>query len=251
MTATYSDLQTKVTRRVIDLPSAVVAEVPRLVNIAMLKLQEEHNFRVMETEIAAFTLVNTQPLLVSVGGAAITIPGTYNFKEWRGEPWYIRYTDGSPRFMSMAPSRESLWGMFSQGGGQVIDTGYPQAILEEPGDDQGNRALSVWPVPDGLSDYSDGEYRITLPYYRYVPALVNAGDNNWFTNQVSGEEYIVRYAAAEGHALNWDYEKMAILKVEAKTHAQDLIKADKRFRLSAVREFVPHWRGAHQNKTRL
>jgi hypothetical protein len=250
----YSELQTRVTRRVIDLPAAVTAEVPQLINIALTKLQEKHNFRVMEAELAAYTLVRTHTLLQSVGGPAIIIPTApaINFKEWRGEPWYLRYQDGSPRFMSWAPSREAIWGMFTQGGAVTTDQSFPQIILEEPSSDIYNsRNLSVYPLPDGASDYPDGEYRITIPFYQYLPALDLSGDHNWLTDQPSGEEFIVAWAAGKAFSLNWDFQKYALLTQEAETHYKDVVTADKRYRLGPVREWVPHWKGAHSNKTRI
>lgn len=250
--ATFTEIQTRVTRRVIDLPSAVVAEVPKLVNVALLKLQEKHNFRVMEGELAAFTAVNSHTLLQGIGGAAISIgPTAINVKEWRGEPWYLRYTDGSPRFLSWSPSREALWGSFSQGGASITDASFPSAVLEEISDDGNTRGLSVYPLPDGNSDFPDGEYRITLPYYRYLPSLSASGDHNWFTDQSSGEEFIVRWATGEAFALNWDFQKFAVLIAQSQIHYKDLVTADKRARLGSVREFVPHWQGAHSTKTRI
>lgn len=250
--ATYLDLQTRVSRRVIDLPSAVVAEVPKLVNVALIKLQEKHNFKVMEAELAAFTLVNTHPLLVSVGGAPISIgPLATNVKEWRGEPWFLTYNEGSPGRMSWAPSKEAIMGGFLQGGATTLSSSFPSLILEEMSDDGNTRGLTVHPLPDGNSDYPDFEYRITIPYYRYLPLLSASGDHNWFTDQTSGEEFIVRYAAGEAFALNWDYQKYGVLTAQAQVHYKDLVTADKRARLGAVREFVPHWRGVYEQKVRI
>lgn len=250
----YTELQARVSRRVIDLPSAVVAEVPLLVNEAIALLQEEHNFRVMEAELQAFTLVNSHSLLQAVGGATIIIPTApaINFKEWRGEPWYLRYQDGSPRYMSWAPSRESIWGSFVQGGANTTGASFPQVLLEEqPTDDQNSRPISVYPLPDGASDYLDGEYRITIPYYRYLAPLSAGGDHNWITDQASGEQYIISWATAKAFGLNWDYQKMGIAKAEAEIHKKEVKNADKKFRLSSVREFVPHWKGVHSSKTRI
>lgn len=252
--STYSSIQSRVSRRVIDLPSAVVAEVPQLVNVALSKLQKKHNFRVMEAELAAFTAVGSHSIVQSVSGPPIILPSApaINFKEWRNEPWSIRYTDGSPRFMSWAPSREAIWGSFNQGGAIASDSSFPQLLLEEPASDQyNNRLISVYPIPDGLSDYPDGEYRITIPYYQYLPTLVSAGDHNWLTDDESGEEYIVAWAAGKAFELNWDFQKFQVFLAEAETHYKDVVNADKRFRLSSVREWVPHWRGVHSSKTRM
>lgn len=248
----FSAIQTRVQRRVIDLPAAVIAEVPQLINVALTKLQEKHDFRVMEQELAAVTLVNTHPLVTAVGGAAITIgpTGTTNVKKWRGEPWFLTYNEGAPTRMTWANSRESIWGSFDQGGAVSLEASFPNLILEEMADDTGNRTLSVYPLPDGNSDWPDFEYRITIPYWRYLPQLVAAGDHNWFTDQPSGEEFIVRWAAGEAFALNWDFQKFAVLEAQAEVHYKDLVTADKRARLGAVESFVPHWRGAYSNRTR-
>ena len=222
----YSTIQTRVTRRVIDLPSAVTAEVPQLVSLAISKLQERHNFKVMESRIAAFTTVNSGLLVDSVGGSTLTASFEY-------------------------PS-SNVFGSFvnDEGGYSVIDSGFPQAIHPVNSGADNLTSFYVFPVPDGNSDYSDGEYRIFIPVWQYLPALTDS-QSNWFTSQPSGEEFIVRYATSEAHSLNWDFEKEAIMKAEAEIHYKDLVLADKRYRLSATTEFVPHWRGVHQNRTRL
>lgn len=252
MIALFSDIQTRVTRRVIDLPSAVIAEVPKLINVALTKLQEKHDFKVMEQEIAAYTLVNTHALVSSIGGPVLTIgpSGTANVKKWRGEPWFLTYNEGAPKRMSWANGRESIWGSFDQGGTVSLEASFPSILLEEMADDLGNRGISVYPLPDGNSDFPDFEYRITIPAWRYVAQLVAAGDHNWFTDQPSGEEFLVRWAAGEAFALNWDFQKFGVLTAQAEIHYKDLVNADKRARLGAVESFVPHWRGAYQNRTR-
>lgn len=249
--STFVAIQARVNRRVIDLPSAVVAEVPRLVNVALHKLQQKHDFKIMEQEIAAFTLLNTHPLLATIGGSALTIgPNNINVKKWRGEPWYLTFNEGSPRRLSWANSREDIWGSIPQGGATVLSASYPAIVLEEMPDDTGTRTLSVYPLPDGASDYADGEYRITIPAWRYLPALVNDADHNWFTDQVSGEEFIVRWAAGEAFALNWDFQKYGVLTAQSEIHFKDLVKDDKLARLGSVETFVPHWRGVYQSRTR-
>lgn len=251
MTATYQSMQTRVSARIIDLPTAVLTEVPKLVNVAMHKLMEKHNFKVMEAELAAYTQAENHTLLDGVLGNPLSLPTPELFKEWRGEPWYTRYTDGSPGFMSISPSKQALWGSFTEGGADSNDDGYPQVILEGQPDDSNNRSLFVYPLPDGNSDWPDGEYRITMPFYRYLPDLVSAGDTNWLVNQASAEEFIVKWAAGEGHALNWDFDKYTALTAMAQTHYKDITDADKRYRLSSVGEWVPHWRGVRSTKTRI
>src|ERR1700730_7807184 len=61
-TGTYTELQTRVQTRIIDLPAAVQAEVPQLVNEAMYELQSRHNFKCMEAEMYAYTQYNNRVL---------------------------------------------------------------------------------------------------------------------------------------------------------------------------------------------
>lgn len=225
--ATFSELQTRVQRRVIDLPAAVQAEIPTLINEAMKQLQRRHNFKVMERVVSFTTVAGTQVL-----GA---VPS--DWKEWRDFPFH---TENLGRSVPMSNAN-------AQTGPKMYyptdAEGFPQIIVEsEPIDEAGTRNFILWPIPDGNSDYDDGEYRITIPYWAYLPKLSDSSATNWFT--VEAEEYLVNKATAEAFSLDWDEERMAVWSQLAESQAQQIILTDKRNRLAGVNTLVPHYKGA-------
>jgi hypothetical protein len=232
--ATYSELQTQIERRVIDLPSAVTAEVPNLINRIIRELQKNHNFKVMEAEHAVSTTAESQ----SLG----SVPS--DFKEFRDFPYY-REEVGRFRRMTIAAAKDGPGEYFG-----AEDEGYPMVLLDGlPSDVAGARTWTVYPIPDGNSDFDDGEYRIVVPYWKYLPALSADGDTNWFT--VNGEAYIVDQVTSEAFFLDWDEQRAAVWAQKAAPFKNDLIKTDKLYRLSGVTELVPHFEGARTPRLRF
>lgn len=230
--ATFLELKDDTEAIVIDLPSAVVSAVPTLVNNAMRTLQQ-HNFKVMEAN-ASFTTV--------VGVRSLTMPT--DFKEFRGAPWMIEDTDGTKRLMYLAESEEATLTAFTDD-----DEGRPMVLLDDvPTTEAGLRVWSIYPLPDGLSDYSDGEYRIKVPYYKYLTALSASGDSNWLTNNAS--EYITFKAVAEAFARDWDEQRSAVWEQKAALKYAEAVKKDKYYRVSSVNNIVPLYRGVNSPKIR-
>lgn len=230
--ATYSEIQTRVTRRVIDLPAAVTAEVPALVNEAIRKLERMHNFRVMRATVDFTTTEGTR----SVG----TLP--LNWKEWRDEPYYTEDL-GRIRELGVAESANEVKLAF---GVDEIDDGEPEVILiSDPSDEAGAMTVHVYPLPDGNSDYSDGEYRLTLPYWKFLADLSGSGDTNWFT--VNADDYIYRQATADAFALNWDREKSDWWQERADAKANEVILTAKKQATAGTDVLVMHKgaRGPH------
>ena len=232
---TFQTLQDRVTRRVIDLPASVTAEVPDLINKALRTLQEMHNFRVMGTEQKLLTTtVATHPLSAAVPA---------NFKEHRGRPYLVK-NDGSTLDLLLAANRNAVLDVFPLN--DANDKGEPKLVLDpEPTDDTGARTMEVWPFPDGLSDYSGGEYRVTIPYWRYVAALSGGTDENWFTS--NAEWYLVFQATAEAFYLDWDEARGQLWEVRAGDFAPDgravgefrkVLRQDKLARISSVRQLA-------------
>ena len=233
--ATFTDIQNRVKTRLIDLPAATLAEVPSLVNQALRELQSRHNFWVMQKKLAANTAAITRTLA--------TTPS--DFKEFRLEPYYTEYT-GYVVPMAVAKSSRELNGLF-----ETDDTGPPSYILRsDPSDDLGASTLEVWPLSESQSDYTGapaGEYRVTVPYWRYLPALSAGGDANWFTNNLIGELYLVNAATALGFMINWDVSKETEWLSLADRQYELLIAEDKKLWLSGHDTFTPH-QGAAWNK---
>ena len=229
---TFQTLQDRVTRRVVDLPASVLTEVPDLINKALRTLQEMHNFKVMETETAQLTTtVATRPL-------SAAIPA--NLKEFRGLPYLVR-NDGHALDLLLAANRNAALDRFSLN--DPNDKGEPRLLLDpEADDDTGTRTLEVFPFPDGLSDWSGGEYRVVVPYWRYVTALSVGTDANWFTS--NAEWYLTFQATAEAFYLDWDEARGQLWETRAGGFAPDgrgvgefnrVLKQDKLARLGGVR----------------
>lgn len=231
---TYGSIQDRVQGRVIDLPTFVNSEVPTLVNSAIKILQDQHNFKVMETLMSAQqTTVSTRVLT--------TLPSA--FKEFNGDPYYI--TDlGDTYFLSVAGTRQGLTAEYAND-----DAGRPRSLFISEPTDTGAANLEVYPLPDGNSDYDNGEYRIYIPYYRYLTALSADADTNWFT--VNAEEYIVEKATSLAFMLDWDYDSAALWGQAAEGWKKDIVKRDKMQRLVGFDTLVPHYRGANSPRVRF
>ena len=228
--ATFLQLQDEVKANIIDLPTAVVNVVPSLIIRAMRKLQEQHNFKVMEGQQSFVTTLATRVL-----GAVAS-----DFKEARGLPWETADEDGMVRKLIYAPRREAIWPAIHE-----EDEGRPLIILDGQPNSAGTRSYEVYPLPDGNSDYTDGEYRITIPYWKYLPDLSANGDTNWFT--VHAEEYLLFQATADGFVKDWDEERALFWTQLAQAKYRDVLNLDKRQRFAEVDTLVPHWRGAADN----
>lgn len=226
---TFATIRTRVLTRVIDTPTAVQTEVPTLVNEAMRTLQSRHNFKVME-KIGSY---------ITAEGVRVLAALPSDFKEFRGEPWNESFL-GTIWPMTVAANLEGT--IIGRGGFDPLDTGRPRVLVdsEAPADDA-TRNWEIYPLSDGNSDYVGGEYRIKVPYWRYLPALVADAATNWFTT--NAEEYLVFKATAEAFALDWDFQSMAVWETKADVKFKEVVRADKLYRMSAVRDFVPFQSG--------
>ena len=229
--ATYQQLQTRVGHIVIDQPASVQAQVPTLVNEAIRELQREHDFKVCETELTATT----------VAGQRSLVSRPANWLKWRSLP-YIIGVDGHVNHLEWAASKMAAARDFglTEGGEADADiiSGIPRALIERDASDElGTTTIDVYPLPDGNSLYTNGEYRIVIPYVKTLTVLSASSSQNWFTN--NGEQAIAFKAAAMAFFLNWDEEKGTYWTQLAAAEMRKLILLDKKQRLSQVREVVP------------
>lgn len=231
---TFLSIQNRVKARLIDLPSAVLAEVPQLVVEAVRHLEKEHNFKVMETGLygqATTALTRT----------VASLPA--NFKEWRSKPYYRT---------ALGTQRELVWAADTSAPNLAYndtDQGQPELVVDGEPNDAGISPIQVWPLPDGLSDYGDGEYRLYLPYYRYLPDLAADADTNWFT--VNAEEYLINQAVGQGFMLDWDEQRSSLWQAQMQKLLGEVKKLDKARAMSGVNTWVPHWQGARTPNLRF
>lgn len=232
---TYGEIQDEVLRNVIDLPTAVQEGVPDFVNRAMKTLQGKYNFKVMEKEADYLTVVGQRNLELS---GVEQLPT--RFKEWRLEPYYVT-DDGEWSELIFAPNMTAVRRLIAN-----EEEGAPEILFqnEYTNDDAlvTHSVIEVYPLPDGNSDYDDGEYRIAVPYVGYVAPLSADADDNWFT--LNAEEWLIFQATAEAFFTDWDENRAAVWTQRAANKFDEVKMLDKRGRLAGVRELVPQWRGA-------
>jgi len=216
--ATFSTLQTRVQSNIIDLPTAVLNQVNTFINAAILALQEIHDFQVMEAEKQYITPVQT-PTQTHILGQ---IPA--NWKSVRGNPYYV-LSAGSTRGLLWQPDREYLYREYEPT--DPNQTGAPRRLLlgEATNDtlsDPDNPDLSlaalnieIYPYPDGSSDWTDGNYRVHIPYWTYLPQLSAGTDTNWFCADGPRAEFVVAYATRMGFEMDWDEQRAAYWQRQA------------------------------------
>lgn len=230
--ATYTELQTRVQHIIIDLPTSVTAQVPTLVRESVRRLQRLHDFKVCEARTSVFTTATETRTLGAVPS---------DWYKWRGKPQIID-VDGKHKDLSIFPDRAAAEREFGSESGGEADasalSGIPKALsLSEPTDEAGTMNFEVWPFSDGNSLYSDNEYRIVVPYVKYLTVLSDGGDENWFTN--NAEQWIVWDAASQGFLIDWDENRAAVWAQNAAKAFKEVIDADKRLRFSEITELRP------------
>lgn len=216
----------------IDLPAAVLAEVPNYVRLAHREGQRRHNFKIMEAKTAQLVTTAFQRGLGNLPS---------DWKEARGDAWT---TDdlGETCPVLWGGEREQL--VLEWGEDPDLHFGPPAYLLQgEPTDVAGTIPLEVFPYPDDLAVTADGNYRITIPYWRYLPELTTNGQTDWFT--VHGEEWIVFRAAAEGFFADWDEERGTLWLQRANERFKELRLLDKTTVLAQMGDTMSvNWQGA-------
>jgi hypothetical protein len=217
--STLAEIRTKVQRRLVDITAGITAETDDLINSAIREAEETYNFRIMQASTELVTTLATRRLPAS----STSIPT--DWKESRAKPYLREGQDGElgTQNIQWAPSLEEMVLLYSLD--DPNDKGQPQFILEDFAADE----FSVFPFPDGASLWTDGEYRVTIPYWKFLPALVDDGDTNWFTNNMTN--FVTEWAIAEGFLLNWDEERAGVWLTKAQVNFNRGKKFDKRAKL--------------------
>jgi len=221
--ATFQTITEAVEGNLIDLPSFVQTSIPALINRAYRQAQSMHNFWVMRGEAARTTTLQT----LALGAARPT-----DFKEYRGKPYYTDETGGKQR-LRLVPDLDNARAIWD-----TEDEGPPEGIAEALPTDAGVVFWNVYPLPDGWSDFPDGEYRITIPYWRYLPELSADGDTSWLVNE--GEAYLEAEATRLGFIKDWDEERADYWRGEATSYWNKLLLRDKYMHLSLTENLATH-----------
>jgi hypothetical protein len=227
MAVTFLNLQDRAKVYILDLPTDVVSELPTLINDAIQDAMEQHNFRTMEASTSFTTTEGSHTL------GQIT-----DLKEVRDLPW-LQHGDGGNAELEWAQSKSQIVREFSIN--DANDKGRPAVIFEA--DAAGN--FEVYPYPDANSLWGDGDYRVHLPYWKYLTALSADGDSNWFTDNAT--LYVLYSAVSRAHALNFDTERAGTWALAAAQQLGEAVRVDKRSRLTRRFTLVPR-RDVHASK---
>lgn len=227
--ATFSTLQDDVEAWLIDAPARTVARIPRFINMAQKTIQRKHNFKAMEAEISLQVTADATRNLVAIPA---------RFKEFRDVPYLTRNTR-TVRELDIGVSKRDLLRSFTDD-----QEGEPRAIFRN----METGFFEIWPLPDGLSDFSGGEYRVSIPYWTYVADLSAAGDTNWFVE--NAEKWLIFQAVAEGFFFNEDEQRGTIWTQKAAGEYAEVVTADKRQILAQTDTLVPLYQGVRQPRIR-
>jgi hypothetical protein len=217
--ATFLDLQTQVKDLLVDLPLSVKEYVKTLIREAIKDLQIRHNYRVMRAAFVVSTTINNHV----VGN----LPG--DWKQPRRNPWYTTAVGDEREIAWIGNEEDELFRRYAAT--DVITKGAPAHLFARTVGSDGTLQLEVYPLPDGLSDWTDesssfpvGEYNLYVPYYRYMANLELDTDANWFT--VHASRAVVSQAAAQGFLKNWDEQRAAVHSQLATVHERILRRQD-------------------------
>lgn len=195
---TFATLKTRVQARLIDVTPTITTEISELINSAIRAAEDLYNYKIMRAELAYTTTIGDHRL----PDTGTSIPT--DWKESRADP-YLRMGEagiqGTKR-IAWAASEEEMVKLFSKD--DPNDKGQSIFVYEKFEDG----IFEVYPFPDGQSQWTDGEYRIVIPYWKMLPELADDADENWFTTNM--DAYIKAEATAQGFLLNWDEERASV-----------------------------------------
>jgi len=206
------EIKTRVENRLIDTNATILAESGLYINKALRMFQELYNFKVMEEKTEYITVDITRKLTDEPS----------DWKESRLSPW-IREWDGGTTLIEWIPNLQEVAKLYSRD--DTNDKGAPRHLLYD------NFDIEVYPFPDLGSRHptpNPGDWRIVVPYYKYLAPLVNNGDTNWFTE--NAEWMLTFQATAEGFWTNWDEQRAQFWEVRAANEFKRLKKTDKSIR---------------------
>lgn len=199
----------------LDLPSTTAGLVDAFINKAIRDAEEQaYSFRHMEASATFTTTEGTRAL-----GARPA-----RWKKSRGAPYHLR-DDGTTDQIQWASSLSEMIRQYPDSTAPATDRGEPQFLLE----DGENTEFHCYPVPDGGSDYSDGDYRIVVPYWRFTAELVtgvdDANTNWWLTN---APWYVIFQAVGEGLITSLSEDRAAVYLGKARSEYAKARKLDGR-----------------------
>lgn len=217
----FAQIVSNVENYLLDLPDETQAAIPDWINEAVRDAERRFNWKHMEAQTEA----------VTVAGERFLLTEPLRYKESRGDP-YILHEDGDREPIQWAPSLQDMLLQTPQSSTDAtLGAGKPSFLLAVYDEYDLDFELEVYPLSDGESQYSDGEYRLYVPYWRYTaegPDLAT----NWFSQNLP--YYVIFKAAAMGFEFNRDEQRAQYFETRAEKQFKKGSGQQKRARLQGT-----------------
>lgn len=208
----FGTIQDEVESWLIDLPTGADTRVPGWINEAIRHAAQRHNFNFMATQINTSTTPDTTSLIVRPD----------DWKMARQVPYMIRQ-DGSSKELGWTDTTQNRRTFDAQapaeGNTSPADQGEPRYVHI------GTTHLFVSPMADDQSDWDDGNYRVSVPYFDYPDALSAEDDTNWLTERAP--YFCIWKATAIGFLWNRDEDRSTYYDQKAEIELARVIREDK------------------------
>lgn len=173
--ATIAEIKTRVRNSVIDLPTATDDRIVEWIQRAQEVAEDSYAWKVMEAEHVFTTAEDVRQLGLK---SALT-----RYQRRDGKPWWIDGLGGTHP-IDWIDTKDEIARQFSAQ--DPTQKNAPRRIHER--DD--TPSFDVYPLPDANNPvgtvYSDGNYRVVIPYLSRQPILVPGSvDTNWFSENAA------------------------------------------------------------------
>ena len=205
---TFAELKTRLERWAVDNNTALTTESGDLINKGHRELQDRYNFKTMEATTGVTQTTDVTRLLTALPS---------DWKERRANP-FLTDVNGNTKPIEWAPTEEEMVKQFDDN--TVTDKGEPEFVYESA------TGFNVYPFPDTLSDHANGNWRITIPYYKYLTELSADGDNDFLTNNLQWA--IHAHALGFAFLLNQDEARATVWIQVAENQMKSDIRQEKK-----------------------
>ena len=224
----------RILTNIVDNNDEVTANVLDWMQSAIYELEDLHLFKVNHESVTTATTEDTRLLVAR--------PSDWN--GIRKSPYYIDGYGGKHQ-MSWLEDTEELDLSYSE---DPDDKGPPKCILVT------DTELKVYPLPDALCStgdvYSDGDYRVVVPYWKRLADL-GFIESNWFTTDHSLTlQFIEQRVTAQCLDYNRDNEEYLKWLTRAESTLRKVKRKQKRDGFPTKLTLTPR-RGADASRTTL
>lgn len=223
MAVTLVNLRDEVKALVVHLPAAMTdARIDLWIQRAQKDAEDRHGFLEMQSE-EIFTTADATRVL----GTLSVVDGS----KWarRRERPYIVDGNGKTTLIDWIEDRAELQTIYNEE--STTEKGSPKRVLLT------TTQAKVYPLPNLNAPkgdvYSDGNWRVHLPYFKRLLLLDGDSDTNAFAENDRLRDWLVGYGAYRALRFNRDFEEAIATLQDATAALNKEIRHDKRLRMSS------------------